>query len=635
MKKKNLFLLLIMALIVIPANVKAFTVDAAGVCNVADGVQANGTATQICYTGTQREITFITSNETPSQKYFCLQETKDLNAATYNDTPIATFHNRGYACAVYELLNDGTITVDNLKTAIGGTSGTINFDVTASNPTFNTLSSVTAGSAADTYIKIQQKIWNVNENTTCTVPYTTPSTVPSIGSNLAATALTKDSETDTYMYSKITVTKNSAVPSYDVTLVNAPAGTKLSSTKNVSNEITATGITANEFYVLIPATVENVNVTVKASYNYTSKSVTDVTVTEYKSGVTANQTLGKLSATITETAKTTSGQIKLQTNPSIDFKVCKTDSKTHNPMAGVKFSITSADASTTFELTTGADGCATKENVKQAKYTITEVTAPKGYKKLSPKSVDCTTTPLGNICIAEVENTPITLKVKKLDESNQPLVDAKMEIIYLDGTPTGRVIDTWTTVLEDHVVNVENLEFGKYILREEEAPDGYVISTEIEFEINADNYVIGNETKQYGDDALVTVTMIDDVTKVSILKVNADTGEPLVGAVLRVEKEDGTVVVDDWTTDGTPKVIKKLPHGTYYLVEVSAPEGYILQTERQPFTISQTSKDEEVIIKNVPSTASTKSALLISFAMLDIALGISIILYVRKRKATE
>ena len=220
----------------------------------------------------------------------------------------------------------------------------------------------------------------------------------------------------------------------------------------------------------------------------------------------------------------------------------------------------------------------------------------------------------------------------KLDESGDALIDARMQILDKDG----HVFDEWTSVLEDHIVN-KSIPFGKYTLREEEAPAGYVIATEIEFEIKEDSYVVGNETKQYGDDAIVTVTMIDRATRVSILKTNAETGEPLVGAVLRIELEDGTVVGEEWTTDGTPKVFTKMAVGTYYLVEVSAPEGYIRQEERQPFTISQSSPDQEIIIENhkVPSTAANKSALLISFAMLDIALGISIILYVRKRKVTE
>lgn len=635
MKKKGLFLLLLMALMIIPLKSKAFTVDPAGICNVSGGQQANGTPKQICYTGVSREITFITSNETPNQKYFCLQEDKELNGATYGDTAIHTYSNEGYACAVYQLLDEGSITLTNLKTAIGGSdSGVINFSVTADDLSHYTLSTVSAGSAADTYVKIQQKIWNTSANATCSTSYSEPKVEPKIEANLAATTLTKDSEGDEYMYSKITVTKNSAVSSYVVSLQNAPAGTILSSNKTTAGAIEGTTLTANEFYVLVPSTATNVNITVKASHTYQSTALTNVTVDEYKSGDASNQTLGKLSITTTTTNKTTSGQIKLTSNPVIDFKVCKTDSKTGAKMAGVTFHVTSADGSTTFDLTTGSDGCAVKENVKQAKYTVSEVAAPNGYVKMANTSVDCSSTIIGTTCPCDAKNTPIVLKVKKIDRDNQEqgLVGAKMQILDKDG----HVFDEWTSVLTDHIVN-KNIPFGKYILREEEAPAGYIISTEIEFEIKADSYIIGNETKQYGDDAIVTVTMIDDVTKVSILKIDAATGTPLVGAKLRIELEDGTPVGEEWVTDGNPKVFTKMAFGTYYLVEVEAPEGYVLQEERQSFTISQTAPEQEIVIENhvVPNTAAAKSALLISFAMFDVALGIAIILYVRKKQVTE
>ena len=631
MKKNKLFLLLIMALLVIiPGSVKAFNVSVGGDCHVGTGVTPSGTAEQLCYTAVEREITFITSSA--NQKYFCLQEDRYLDEAVYNDTPIATYSNSGHACAVYNALRAGTITIANLRTAMGNTDqGYINFDITANGPNY-TVTSVTPGSAADTYVKIQQAIWSLNNpSATCATPYEDSNTIGKINS-LTATQLTKDNPTDEYMYSKITVSKNGAVTNY-TPAVTGVQGAIISSNKTAAGAVEG-ALTGNEFYVLIPANATptgTINVT--ANGVYTKASVTNVTIEEYRSNVTRNQTLGRLGATITRTTGNTSASVKLVSSPVIDFKVCKTDSKTGDPLSGVKFHVTSKDSSTAFDLITGPDGCAIKEDINKTEYTVTEVTVPNGYAKMKDISWNCENTPSGGVCKVEATNTPITLKVKKIEQDHpeQGLVGAKMQILDKDG----HVFDEWTSVTEDHVVG-KNIPFGKYILREEEAPDGYVISTEIEFEIKEDSYVVGNETKQYGDDAIVTVTMIDDVTKVSILKVNEE-GNPLAGAVLRIELEDGTPVGEEWTTTEQPKVFTKLSFGTYYLVEVSAPEGYILQEERIPFTISQTAPDQEVVLQNhsVPDTAASKSALLLSFAMLDIALGIAIILYVRKRKVTE
>lgn len=636
MKKRNLILLLILALImVIPANIKAFSVEVAGNCNNAQGTTATGTAAQLCYVGTTRHITFITS--TANQKYFCLQENKLLNEATYSDTAANTYTNSGYACAVYSALRDSNgITIDSLKGAIGNVNeGTLNFNNNTLTVGSNyTVASVTPGSPADVYVKIQQAIWanGMSESTTCTHPYVeTVASAPAINS-LSATALAQDTATDTYYYSKVTVNKNSSVSSYNVTLTNAPTGTIISSNKTAGGQING-AITAAEFYVLVPATATplTTQITVKAEATYPRRKVTNAVLTEYTSNDTTNQTLGKLNVRIEEEIALTNATANI-TNSSINFQICKKDSKTNLAMSGVGFRVTSEDNSVTFDLTTGTDGCATKTNIKKAKYVIHELATPNGYKKGADYTLDCTSKESGTTCKYDALNTPITLKVRKLDDSNEPLKDARMQILDKDGN----VFDEWTTVLEDHIVN-KNIPFGKYILREEEAPAGYVISTEIAFEIKEDSYIVGGVTKPYGDDAIVTVTMIDKVTKVSILKTNAETGEPLVGATLRIEDADGNPVTDEWVSTAEPQVFTKLPFGTYYLVEVAAPEGYVLQEERIEFTISQSSPESEVVIENheVPNTASAKSALLISFAMLDIALGIAIILYVRKRKLTE
>ena len=637
MKRKNLFLLLIMSiLMIVPMNAKAFFVHVGGDCHVSSGT-SSGTQYQLCYTGAEREITFITSEESPRQKYFCLQKDAYLDEAEYS-TLLHTYTNEGPACGVYNALSSGAITIEALRTAMGGSnSGTINFDVTANGANY-TVTSVTPGTAPDTYVKIQQAIWALGDNTstaTCTHPYVSTATAPKINS-LSATVLTKDNESDEYYYSKVTINKNSAVTNYNVS-VTGVANAIVSSNKTAAGQITGP-VSASEFYVLIPATADlTATINVTASKTYTKESVTNVTLQEYKSNVERNQTLGKISATITSENETTSKQIKLVASQVVDFKICKKNSKTNAPMGGVTFEVKSADNSVSFELVTDSTtGCATRENVPKVVYTVKEKVTPAGFKKLAQREVDCTTTAAGTTCIYEAENTPISLKVKKLDESGARLVDAKMEIWYLDGTENGTLIDRWTTgITEDHVVNVETLQFGRYKLREQEAPAGYIIATEIEFEIREDSYVVGGETKAYGDDAVVTVTMVDEATRFSVLKIDADTGNPLAGAVLQIEDEDGNIVQGPWTTTDKAKVFTGMPFGTYYLVEVSAPEGYTPQEGRQQFTISATSQDAEIVIKNVPSTAAAKSALLISFAMLDIALGIAIILYVKKRQVTE
>ena len=620
MRKNRLFLLLLMALMVIlPKSVNAFTSNPAGLnCNTD---HPNGVENGICYIGSDRHITFITQQGNTSVNYFCLSERKELGAHEYSDTPVYTKTDEGFACAVHNLLANGTISLSDLN------EGYFSFGtITGYDSNYN-VSSV-SGSAL-VYTKLQTEMWRIGENATCT-PYTTaPATAPTMSLSAGPMTLTTDGN---YYYSKITVTTTGALSNYTIALENAPEGTIRSASTSASDVIQANQqISAHEFYILIPAaSATTATVRVKTQHNY-SVSTVSASMEKYAPLThTANQELGRLKITKSSEQKSVTAQTQVSLNPTIDFKICKKDSKTEAPMAGVEFRVTSQDASTTFNLTTGADGCAVKENVKQVKYTIVEVNTPDGYVKLNNKSVDCSTITAGQICTANIKNTPIQLYVKKIDESGAALIDAKMQILDKDGN----VFDEWTfEILEDHKVD-KNIPFGTYTLREEEAPNGYVIATEIEFTIAEDKYYIGETAYDYDDEARVTVEMVDEPTKVSILKLIEGTEDGLVGATLRVEDADGNVI-DEWVTDGEPHVIEHLAYGTYYLVEVAAPEGYILNTEPIEFVISKTSSDEKVTMHNVPDTIAGKSALLISFAMFDIALGIGILVYVNKRKETE
>lgn len=624
MKKNRLLLLLLMAILVIlPKSVKAFQVNPAGLnCNTDN---PNGVENGICYIGSSRHITFITQNGNTSVNYFCLSEHNELGPHVYSDTPVYTKTDEGFACAVHNLLTNEDISLSDLN------EGYFSFGtITGYDSNYN-VSSV-SGSAL-VYTKLQAEMWRIGEDATCT-PYTTqPSVAPTISLSAGPMTLTTDGN---YYYSKITVTKSTGVQNYRVTLSNAPANTVISRTNSTdAANIIHTGeqTTLTEFYILIPAaSATTATVDVKTQYDYSVTSVS-ATIEKYKpTEHTTNQDLGRLKITKSSTQKSAAGQAQVSLNPTVDLMVCKYDKKTHAPLEGVKFDITSEDSSVQpFQLITGSNGCATQPKVKQVKYFITEVTTPDGYVKLNRKSLNCAEITAGQICKAEIDNTPISLRVAKLDDSGHKLVDAKLQILDKDGN----IFDEWTSeaVLDYHEVD-KKIPFGKYTLREEEAPNGYVIATEIEFTIAEDKYYIGETAYEYGPEAVVTVEMVDEPTKVSILKVISDTDTPLEGAVLRVEDADGNTI-DEWTSGSEAHVIKNLAYGTYYLIEVSAPEGYVLNTEPIEFVISKTSSDEKVTMHNVPDTIASKSALLISFAMFDIALGIGILVYVNRRKETE
>ena len=133
--------------------------------------------------------------------------------------------------------------------------------------------------------------------------------------------------------------------------------------------------------------------------------------------------------------------------------------------------------------------------------------------------------------------------------------------------------------------------------------------------------------------------MVNNLNQVEIRKINANDGSLLEGATLQIQTEDGSVI-DEWKTTNKPYVVEGLEKGTYYLVEISAPEGFELNKEKIKFVIDDTTELELVVMENdleveVPDTLSSRSALLIVIAMFDIALGIGILTYVKNRKVEE
>ncbi|MBQ8514523.1 MAG: hypothetical protein IJ496_03920, partial [Ruminococcus sp.] len=183
-----------------------------------------------------------------------------------------------------------------------------------------------------------------------------------------------------------------------------------------------------------------------------------------------------------------------------------------------------------------------------------------------------------------------TVKISKQDiTSGEEIGDAHIQI--LDKNNNNAVVKEWDSV------EGENKEFelpaGDYILKETQAPDGYVLSEEIEFTVKDGK--VESENLEGG-----VVVMKDDYTKITVSKTASDTGEALSGALMAIfdkskynatDLETAKNASDEalteylnknaaktWTTDGTAKTFEKLPLGEYVIVEVKAPENYKIAT---------------------------------------------------------
>lgn len=271
-------------------------------------------------------------------------------------------------------------------------------------------------------------------------------------------------------------------------------------------------------------------------------------------------------------------------------------------------------------------------NIPYGEYVVREIKAPRGYI-LSNKSYPVSISEDGKVIEITAENKPITVEISKRDVYGNELVGAEMVLENADG----ETVDKWTSDGTNHIVS--KLGAGEYVLKEIAAPDGYVIATDIKFNVDVyGNVTVENvDSKAVSDNGDPLITMVDDTTKVQISKQDITTGEELPGATLQIIDEDGNVV-EEWVSTNEPHMIEgKLIAGKEYtLKEIIAPEGYEIANEIK-FTVNEDGSVTEVVMydehtpkTDTPYTGDNHSDFA-AFAMLGAASVIIAILIITKK----
>ena len=108
--------------------------------------------------------------------------------------------------------------------------------------------------------------------------------------------------------------------------------------------------------------------------------------------------------------------------------------------------------------------------------------------------------------------------------------------------------------------------------------------------------LLEKEQKTVKSDLTLTLA----TSKVTVVKIDSETKQPLAGATLVLRDSAGTELTR-WTSTVNAHVIRNLAPGTYTVEEVSAPEGYQLNTNKSTFTISKEKRDIRVEFENAPT----------------------------------
>ena len=243
-----------------------------------------------------------------------------------------------------------------------------------------------------------------------------------------------------------------------------------------------------------------------------------------------------------------------------------------------------------------------KVTLKPGYYKLTETIAPKGYV-LSKETIEFKLDENGNIFEKNANGEYVKVnRIKMVNEREIKEYDINISKTDITGEKEipGATLNlkgdnntnlTWVSTNESHKVTLKP---GYYKLTETIAPKGYVLSKEtIEFRIDDEgNLYQKNIVGEYVK--VDRIKMINEVRPtININKLDSKTNKYVSGATLNIKNNKGEVVAS-YVTDDKAHYIS-LDEGEYSLVEVTAPNGYKLNSVPIEFRVDA---DGNLYIKN-------------------------------------
>ena len=258
-------------------------------------------------------------------------------------------------------------------------------------------------------------------------------------------------------------------------------------------------------------------------------------------------------------------------------ELSKADLTDKKELPGASLKVTDEDGNTVDEWVSKEEAHIIKGLIVGKKYKMTETKPADGY--VTAESIEFT-----------VENTKEVQKHQMLDDvtkveiSKKDITDSSevpgAKLIILD--KDGKKVESWTSTDKPHMV--EKLPVGEYTLREEQAPDGYLIAEDVKFTV-----------KDTGKVQKVKMKDAHPYGKLVIKKTDSTSKSALSGAEFELREKESGKVVEKLVTDktGTAKS-GKIPIATYKNGKVEKTVKYILVETKAPNGYELSSKEEEI-----------------------------------------
>lgn len=486
------------------------------------------------------------------------------------------------------------------------------------------------------------------------------------GNGISIGNITEEGSIGNYFVFKANVTTSGKAKSYNASIAPSIAGAFV--TDSISGTSSVTNTSASTLYIKVPKSSVTTSVTsnLKVVANY------EISCTYKKFGLTYYKpTKGgvrvadeqRVAFREVEEVKPTENKSKEDTSPfsltpeesnNEYIIVSKVDADTGDKLPGAVFGLYSDSSCSNSandiynNSTVTTDGNGTGYFFVPADsgdYYLKEISAPSGY---TPSS-DCTKALINNTVVVENNKIPedvygkIVINKKEM-ASSQSIEGVKFELLMDDKTTSatdkdGNTIGALTTD-KDGKVEVSNLKYGTYYLKEIEAPENYIMSDEL-IEVVVDREV-------------VNTTVENALRNITIIKVDSVTKKVVTGGKYRIVDEEGNSVAEFTMDNGT--YLLDMAAGKYTFIEITPPKNYVDANVTFDFEVSDdgnitiTSSDDrhyyvsenmaitvvndkEEIVPDVPKTGVLNNKMVVGVGVLLIVGGASSIVIIKRRNS--
>ena len=157
------------------------------------------------------------------------------------------------------------------------------------------------------------------------------------------------------------------------------------------------------------------------------------------------------------------------------IEITKTSLTDGKELEGAKLQVTDESGKVVDSWTSGKEAHIIKELVVGQKYTLTETKPADGF--VTAESITFTVKDNAEAQKIEMKDDVTKVEISKTDISGKELPGAKLTILDKDG----KTVESWTSEEKTHYI--EMLPIGEYTLREESAPEGYLVAEDVKFTV--------------------------------------------------------------------------------------------------------------------------------------------------------